>query len=111
MDFATLEEFLKWLMGPGGAVVGYWLMENVTVLVNLKPRIKRYVGFVLPGGLAAIGWMLLASIGYAPMPTTTLARFEALFAVFVAAVGAQLIHAKNLPKNKPCDPACCDECN
>ena len=106
MDFATLEEFLKWLMGPGGAVLGYWLMENLPVLINLRPPIKRYVGILLPGIIALAGWMSMALVGYAPMPTTTLARFEAMFAVFVAAIGAQLIHARRLPKSKaPCK--CC----
>lgn len=103
MDFSTLEEFLKWLTGPGGALVGYWLMENLDFLSTLTPRTKRYVGFAIPGFVAAASWLVMALVGYAPMPETTLARFEMLFAVFVAAVGAKLIHAKNLPK---CDPKC-----
>lgn len=100
MDFTTLEGFLKWLMGPGGAVAGYWLMEHVQFLVDLGPEVKRYVSLLLPGGVAATGWMLLAAVGYAPMPDTTLARFEALFAVFVAAVGAQLLHGRFVVSKK-----------
>lgn len=105
MEFATLEEFLKWLMGPGGAVVGYWLMEHLAVLADLEPEVKRYVSLLLPGGIAGVGWLLLAAVGYAPMPDTTLARFEALFAVFVAAVGAQLLHGRFVVSRKG---KCCE---
>lgn len=105
MDFSTLEEFLKWLMGPGGAVVGYWLMENLEVLASLGPEVKRYVSLLLPGCIAGVGWLLLAAVGYAPMPETALARFEALFAVFVAAVGAQLLHGRLVVSKKG---KCCE---
>ena len=96
-----LQDFLKWLMSPAGAVVAYWLMENVSWLVNLAPEAKRYVSWVLAGGVALLGWELMVILGYAPLPDTIIGRWEAAFAVVAATILAQIGHARlQLSKKK-----------
>ena len=103
-NLLTLEGALIWLLREGGAaVLAYYAMEHVRVLVELQAAWKRLVAWILTGTLALAGYGFTLWVGSAPMPVGPMEWVEALFAVVAAAIlGAEGIHGvKQLSKKPP----------
>ena len=90
----SLQEFLAWLLtGGGAALIGFWLVGNVSFLEDLKPDYKRYVSFGLTGAVAVLGWLFTLWMGWAKVPGDPQAWVEAIVSVIgTAIVTGQVIH-------------------
>ena len=101
-----LNEFLKWLIGPGAGVAAYFFIKNLDWKVTwegcmyrltfktLEPKILRRWGIVLPGAVAAVAYSIAVAMGYTVAPSSAQAWGEALFMVAASAVTAQLMHGE-----------------
>ena len=89
----NLLEFLTWALTPGAGVLAYWLMENVSALAALEPKLKRLVAFGLSALIGVLAFLAMVGMGYQPAPADWRAWVEALFGVAAVAAGlSQILH-------------------
>ena len=95
VDDGTLEGFLLWIIGGGGAgAVAFWLMEKLP-LSGLPSELRRYVSLGLAAGVACLAFVGAVQLGYKPTPVTGQAWLEQLFAIaFLAVTTGQTIHGR-----------------
>lgn len=92
-----LSQFLFWLMGAGGGVAAYFLIEHVGFLAELGPQHKRWAAAALSAAIPLAAWGAGIGMGYLPLPETWQVAFEEGFALIGAAFGlSQLIHSKDM---------------
>lgn len=94
----TLPEWLIWFIWNGGAgTVAFGaiaLLEQWSTFKawwsKVPPEIKRYISFILAGGLGALGYWAQVKLGYSTMPSNATGWAEVLFSVAFA----QVLHAR-----------------
>jgi len=95
-DNTLLRQALTWIVGGGGAAaVTYWLLENVSLLVNLSSEYKRYVSIALVVLFAWAAYGLSIAMTYEPKPGDFRELVESLVAIGGLALGiGQVVHGR-----------------
>lgn len=93
-DEDTLQVFLLWVIGGGGAAVAaYWVLNKSKRFEDLPKEHKRYVSLAVMALFAVLAYLAAAGLNYVEAPTTAQGWLEKLTSIaYAATAGALTIH-------------------